>query len=162
MSEAVVRAERELYAYVVALQNALQVAAEDAMPQSLWDGTGEEDGVLGNTVADESHQGGIPDTLIQQVERETALERRRIQELLHRQLAPQRAALCASIVQLGGGQDASGNIIDVPVAVLDQEIAAAATESAELGRRMVELYDEAAWLAARIEAEVMGKSVPSL
>ncbi|CAG9575074.1 conserved hypothetical protein [Leishmania major strain Friedlin] len=162
MSEAVVRAERELYAYVVALQNVLHAATEDAMPQSLWDGAREKDGELSDPVADGNPHSEMPDTLIQQVERETALERRRIHELVRRQLAPQRAALRAAIVQLGGGQDASGNIIDVPVALLDQEIAAAATESAELGRRMVELYDEAALLATRIEAEVMGKSVPPL
>ncbi|KAG5477190.1 hypothetical protein LSCM4_04407 [Leishmania orientalis] len=161
MSEAVVRAERELYAYVVALQRALQAAAEDAMPQSVWDGAREEAGVLTDTADDENHHSGVPDTLIQQVERETAFERRRIHELVRRQLAPQRAALRAAIVQLGGGQDASGHVIDVAVAVLDREIAAAAAESAELGRRMVELYDEAALLATRIEAELMSKSVPS-
>ncbi|KAG5476929.1 hypothetical protein LSCM1_05262 [Leishmania martiniquensis] len=161
MSEAVVRAERELYAYVMALQSALQAATEDAMPQSIWDGAREDDGALAGTATDDKYHSGVPDTLIQQVERETALERRRIHELVRRQLAPQRASLRAAIVQLGGGQDPSGNVIDVPVTVLDQEIAAAATESAELGRRMVELYDEAALLATRIEAEVMSKSVPS-
>ncbi|KAG5502793.1 hypothetical protein JKF63_04561 [Porcisia hertigi] len=162
MTEAVVRAERELYAYVVALQSTLLATAEDAMPQSLWDNPGEEDGMLGDNAPDSSKYSRAPDTLIQQTERETALERRRVHELVRRQLLPQRAALRAAIVQLGGGQDASGNIIDVPVALLDQEIAAAAAESAELGRRMVELYDEAALLATKIEAEVMTKSVPSL
>ncbi|GET89153.1 hypothetical protein, conserved [Leishmania tarentolae] len=162
MSEAVVRAERELCAYVVALQSVLQAATEDAMPQSLWDGPREKDSDAGDLAADGSPHGKMPDTLIQQVERETALERRRIHELVRRRLEPQRAALRAAIVQLGGGQDASGNIIDVPVAVLDQEIETVATESAALGRRMVELYDEVALLATRIEAEVMSKSVPPL
>ncbi|KAK7200391.1 hypothetical protein NESM_000093200 [Novymonas esmeraldas] len=149
MSEAVVRAERELYAYVLALQSVLLASTEDAMPQSLWGGA-------------DSGGGGVPDTLLQQVECETAQERQRIHRLVRQQLAPQLASLRVAIVQLGGGQDAAGGVVDVPVATLDQEIAAAAAESAALGRRMVELYDEAALLAARIEAEMMDTAVPSL
>lgn len=165
MSEAVVRAERELCGYVAALQAVLLATSEDAMPQSLWDGGSDAEPDTSLTVASTSPSStprDMPDTLVQQVERETALERRRIRDLVSRQLAPQYAALRAALVQLGGGQDATGTVIDVPVAVLDAEIAAAAAESAELGRRMVELYDDATQLAAVIEEEVMRKQVPPL
>lgn len=151
MSEAVVRAERELLAYVTALQDVLQMAAEDAAPHSLWEGDD-----------DAAQEDEMPDTLVQRVERETALERHRVNDIVRRRLAPQYAALCAAVVQLGGGQDGAGNVVDVPVETLDRDIAAAAAESAELGRRMVELYDEAAEMATRIEMEVMNTSVPSL
>lgn len=156
MSEAVVRAERELLAYITALQDVLRMAAEDAVPESLWDGDNlNADDGSGDTLQ-------MPDTLQQRVERETAQEKHRVHELLRRRVAPQHATLCAALVQLGGGQDAAGNVMDVPVDVLDGEIAAAAAESAELGRRMVELYDEATEMAARIEAEVLSATIPSL
>lgn len=155
MSEAVVRAERELFAYVAALQDALRIAAEDALPQSLWDGPGD---ASANGDAPED----VPDTLLQRVERETAHERHRTHDLVRRRIAPAHAALCATITQLGGGTDASGNVVDVPVEILDREIAAAAAESAELGRRMVDLYDETAEVATRIENVLLSTKVPSL
>ncbi|KPA79473.1 hypothetical protein ABB37_05306 [Leptomonas pyrrhocoris] len=157
MSEAVARAERELYAYITALQDVLRMTTEDAIPESLWEG---DTAAFGGSSSEAQEE--MPDTLLQRVERETELERHRINDLVRRRLVPQHAALCAAIVQLGGGQDAAGNVVDVPVDTLDREIAATAAESAALGKRMVELYDEAAVVATRIEAEVMGTAVPSL
>jgi hypothetical protein len=158
MSEAVAHAERELYAYVAALQDVLRTAVEDAIPQSLWEGDTNHSTTHGVVPEEEE----MPDTLQQQVERETAQERHRVNDLVRRRLAPQHTALCAALVQLGGGRDAAGNVVDVPVDTLDRDIAAAAAESAELGRRIVELYDEATEVATLIEAEVMRTFVPSL
>ncbi|KPI87319.1 hypothetical protein ABL78_3602 [Leptomonas seymouri] len=157
MSEAVARAEQELHSYITALRDVLRATTEDAIPESLWE---DETTAYGGSRSEAPEE--MPDTLLQRVERETALERHRINDLVRRRIAPQHAALCAAIVKLGGGQDAAGNVVDMPIDTLDREIAAAAAESAELGKRMVELYDEAAEMATRIETAVMSTSVPPL
>lgn len=155
MSEAVARAEYELASYVGVLQSVLAGAAEDSIPHSFWE--------VGGSQADtEMPNHETPDTLLQRVEWETAIETQRINGLVDSTVAPQLRSLRAAVVQLGGGVDANGQVLDLPVEVLEKEVAVLAARSAELGKRMVELYDEAAALAATLEAEVMEKKIPTL
>ncbi|CCW70882.1 unnamed protein product [Phytomonas sp. Hart1] len=146
MTAPIVVAEQLLALCVERMRDGLQVTLEDALPES-------ELG-LGAPTAD------IPDTLRQRLEWEQGVEQRRVGAIA---AAVQQSfqQLKAAVVELGGGVNMGGEIVDVPVAELDRLISQVSSESGRLGKRMVECYGEAEQLATGIEEEILNIKVPS-
>lgn len=159
MSELVVEAEQRLAAVLEAMRDVLQSSIEDALPRSQLHPE-EEEQEDGDPDGGTAHS-DIPDSLQQRLEWEAAVEAKRVRGL-SAELQHRVDLLKGAIVQLGGGVDPEGRVIDVPVEVLDKEIEQLSVESARLGGLMVQHYDESRRIAAALEEEIMEQSIPSL
>ncbi|ORC91807.1 uncharacterized protein TM35_000054030 [Trypanosoma theileri] len=139
MSRPIVEAEVALSRCVEAMRDALLTTVKDALPQS----TGSPDTT--------SAECDLVDTAAQRLEWESGVEQQRIGRIvdeLDRHFAELERALTA--------------LPDVPIALLDRDIAWLNTEASSLAQAMISTYDEAESLAAKLEGEIVTQSVPSI
>ncbi|CCW63426.1 unnamed protein product [Phytomonas sp. EM1] len=160
MTASIAVAEQLLAVCVEKMRDALQATLEDALPESELGASAPSN--TGDLVAwGGAHANDIPDTLKQRLEWEQGVEQQRVGSIA---AAVQHSfqQLKAAVVELGGGVNASGEVIDVLVAELDYSIERISSERSRLGKLMVEYYGEAERLAAAIEEEILSIKVPSL
>lgn len=102
------------------------------------------------------HGGGgvVPETLLQRLESENASEQERLKPYI-REVQQRMRQLKQVLVSLGGGANAAGQIIDVPVAVLDRDVELLSTENSRLGELLLQRYAEAEALAQRVEQRIL-------
>lgn len=113
-----------------------------------------DDTILGTS------SGLIPDTLLQRLEWEHDAEQRHLSPLisgLHQRIHHLKGAIAA----LGGGIDGQGRVVDVPLAVLDQDIDLLSKENVRLGDILLAKYSEAEMIAGKIEEEIMTAAIPN-
>ncbi|KAG8345858.1 hypothetical protein TRVL_03303 [Trypanosoma vivax] len=138
MSGVAVEAEAALARCVEAMHDALHMAVFDALPKSFQ-------------VDEEGSGGALVDTVAQRLEWEQGTEIQRIDDLVN-QLDRNFALLEAAVTRLP----------DAPVEMLDSDIAALNTEASLLAQQMIDTYDEAEALSAKLEAEIAAYSVPPM
>lgn len=155
MTELIANAEHKLTLCLEGMRATLQATLEDALPKSTLPPNNGDD-MSAQSIADD-----IPDTLLQRQEWEHDVERRRVQGLVE-DLQQRFHWLRVAIMQLGGGVDPQGQLLDVPVGVLDAQIAQLSAESSRLGAVMVDRYAEAQELAETLEEEILSVEVPAL
>ncbi|KAH9586548.1 hypothetical protein LSM04_008917 [Trypanosoma melophagium] len=139
MSRPIVDAEVALSRCIEAMHDALLATVGDALPQS--------------TGSPEATSAGcdLVDTAAQRLEWELVVEKQRVGRIVD-ELDRQFAELERAVSLLP----------DVPLALLDRDIALLNTEASSLAQAMVLTYDEAELLAAKLESEIVSQSVPSI
>eukprot|EP00796_Vickermania_ingenoplastis_P003791 gene3791-2681_t len=155
MSELVSNAEAQLHACVAQMLELLRTV-HDALPQSSFDiAELEPPSSSSSAPRDREREASgsppVPDTLLQRLEWERAAERQRIAgpaQSLQRHMQRLRTAL------------GTGAVVDVPLEVLDRDIATLSAENIRVGDLLLRKYAEAEDLASSIEQRMLEVPLP--